>query len=140
VKIKIRYGALQDADGLEGMDRIAHKERKSWAIRSAREYREIIKDSEKRVIIAELDGRLIGYLHSMVKNNREIIWLEDIYVIKSYRKRGVAKKLVKKFVGMQRGKFRGIALLTPDRNVRIFERLGFKKSMNYMSMIFYRHK
>jgi len=66
------------------------------------------------------------------------ISLESIYGKKEYRNKGISNKLVSKLREYRKNnywkeKIQSIELLTEDKNIKIFEKLGFKKVMNYMT-------
>ncbi|MBI2045693.1 hypothetical protein HYT23_06550, partial [Candidatus Pacearchaeota archaeon] len=44
----------------------------------------------------------------------------------------VAKELIKEALKNWKGKSKSVVLLTADKNLRTFEKLGFKKTMNFM--------
>jgi predicted N-acetyltransferase YhbS len=136
--IQIRFAKAEDAKELEEIDKIAHRELKWWGMVKASEFKNIIRKSNKRLIVAVLEGTIIGYLHSRFdrEKDKKVVWIEDIYVLKEFRERHIAKKLISFFIKLHKSKAEGVALLTGDRNVKIFEKLGFEKSMNYMSIIF----
>jgi predicted acetyltransferase len=51
---------------------------------------------------------------------------------KEYRKKGIAKKLIDSILKKWQNKSKSIVLLTSNKNTKIFNRLGFKKAMNFM--------
>lgn len=86
------------------------------------------------VIVAELNGKIIGLLLLGVSyrfdNACPSAWIENLFVLKSFRGYGVATRLVKfaKELAQQRG-CKGLSLIVGLRNlagVRFYRRCGFQ--------------
>ena len=131
--IKITWATTKDVDKLYDLDKIAHKENKFWNVQTKASFRKIIKKSKFLTIIAFNNNKPVGYLQSGMKNTKIHLWIENIFVVKKYRKKGIARLLVKRFTSHWKSRVENIVLITSDRNLRIFKRLGFKKEMNYMN-------
>jgi len=65
-------------------------------------YNEALENSDKSsVFIAEDNGKIVGFLKADVEQidhfflNPQIIYLDDIFVLPEYRRKGIAKTLVK---------------------------------------------
>jgi ribosomal protein S18 acetylase RimI-like enzyme len=138
--IKLSWVTADDIDGLVKLDKIAHKENKFWNIQSKAQFKKVVKRSKFLTIIAKNNQTPIGYLQSGLKNTKLHVWIDDIYVIKEFRKKGIAKMLVNKFVNHWKNKVNYIVLITEDKNIKIFEKLGFEKEMNYMGYKYSRGK
>jgi N-acetylglutamate synthase-like GNAT family acetyltransferase len=121
----VRKATPKDAKYLAQIDKQAQKEIKGWHPRSSKEFHKIVKG----VFVAVQEKNIVGYAN--VRKEAGKLWLEDIYVVKGLRKNGIAKRLLKKIKGTRDVH---IVLLAADRNKKIFERLGFKKTMNYMEL------
>ncbi len=130
--IKISWATFDDMEDWVALDKLAHKENRNWLIGSRSGYRKMIRKSKFLMLMARCDGKLVGYLQSGLRNTKEHLWIEDITVVKEFRKRGIAKLMVNKFVRHWKSRAGAIVLITSDNNMKIFERLGFKKEMNYM--------
>lgn len=61
------------------------------------------------------------------------LWIEDVYVLPDYRKRRVAKTMLTKSLSIWKD-IQSASLLTPNKNIKIFNKMGFKRVMNYMSL------
>ena len=117
------------------LDRIAHKEFSWWIPNNAKFFRKFLGNKNNQILIAEKDGMIIGYLGLEFNKGRKSTWLNEIYVIKKERKNYIAKKLVKEALRNWKKKSKSIVLLTADRNLEIFEKLGFQKTMNFMELV-----
>ncbi|MDO8509393.1 MAG: GNAT family N-acetyltransferase [Nanoarchaeota archaeon] len=134
--IKIRFAKKDDAQGLAELDRIAHKELENWVPNNKADFMKIIRKFKDSLVVAKKDNNIIGYLSLRLDKDSGWIWIENIYIINSLRKKGIAKDMIKKATHYLRRKHsRRIVLLTPDRNLAIFSKLGFKKTMNFMEFI-----
>jgi ribosomal protein S18 acetylase RimI-like enzyme len=130
--IKISWATINNVKDLVELDTIANKEKRWWEIQSKNKFGKVIKKSKFLTIIAKIDQKPIGYLQSGLKNTQVHVWIDNIYVVKEFRKKGIAKLLVNKFVNHWKRKDNNIVLITADSNLKVFEKLGFKKQMNYM--------
>ena len=135
-KISLVMAGSRDAAELAIIDMIAHSEDKNWGCRSKFEFSNIIGSRNRRVILAAVDGDTVGYVHAILKGTakKRYMWIEDIYVVKSFRRLDIARKLIDFATKSFEAKIDFVALLTFNRNVGIFRKLGFKRTMNYMSM------
>jgi len=133
MKIKINYARISDSKELAKIDVIGNKELRGWEPNSQSDFIKIIKKAKYAIIIARVHEKIVGYLTSRLDRDSKWIWVEDVYVLKSYRKSNVAKELVKKLVNYWKKKSkRNIILLTGEKNLKIFNKMGFKKTMNFM--------
>lgn len=124
MQITIRKTTAKDVKDLVQIDKQAKKEIKGWHPRSSKEFHKIIRG----VFVAVQKKNIVGYAN--IRKEAGKLWLEDIYVVKEFRREGVAKHLLKKIKGTNKH----LVLLTANRNKKIFERLGFRKTMNYMEL------
>ncbi len=133
-KIKIEYARLKDAKELADIDKIGNLEFKGWSPNTVSDFTEIIKKSKQNIILARANNKIIAYLSSRKDKDSRWLWLEDLYVLKSWRRKGVAKMLIKELLKYHHNNApkRKIVLLTADRNLDIFMKLGFHKTMNFM--------
>jgi len=85
-------------------------------------------------LVAELDGRLIGYaiFFSTFSTfiGRAGIWLEDLYVKESFRKQGVGKKLLKAVGSVAEarnsGRYEWCVLDWNQNAINLYEQMGGK--------------
>jgi predicted GNAT family acetyltransferase len=130
--IKISWAKVSDANDLERLDKIAHKEKKWWEIQSKNDFKKVINESAFLTLIVREDDKPIAYLQSGLRNTKKHLWIENIFVINEFRRKGIAKLLVDKFTSYWLTRVDNIVLITADTNLKIFEQLGFRKEMNYM--------
>lgn len=131
-KISLSFATAKDAQMLNLFDHEAHKQMKWWGIRPESKYQRLLrKVSRHRVILARHQGRLIGYLYARIKKEGRL-WIEDVYVLPDYRKQRIAKRMITKSLRIWKG-IETASLLTTNKNVKVFNKMGFKRVMNYMS-------
>lgn len=130
--VTISWAKMNDIADLEAIDRIAHNENRFWETQSRADFGRVIRKSGFLTLIARQNGNVVGYLQSGHRNTKKHMWIENVMVLKEFRKQGIARRLVNRFISHWRKKVDYIVLITPDHNVEVFERLGFEKEMNYM--------
>ncbi len=132
--MNIEYAKLKDVVELAKMDLIAYSEFKGWSPNSKSDFRNIIKKSKQPIILAKEKRNIVGYASLRIDKKKKWVWLENLYVLKEWRKKGVARYLIKGIINYHHKKTpkKGVVLLTADRNLDIFKKLGFQKTMNFM--------
>ena len=133
--MNIRKATPKDCSALERINLIAQKERGWWIPQNARFYKKFLKKNSNDVLVAYDDNNLIGFLSLEYNKEQKSVWINDVFVIPAARKRGVAKKLVELAIKRWKNKSKSIVLLTSDNNVPIFEKIGFKKKLNFMELV-----
>jgi len=128
----IREADVEDVRNLVMIDIAASREIKQWFPQSGKELRTSLKKPDFLFILAAEDKEVVGYLESEYDREKRAVWIKNIYVLKEFRKKGIARLLVKKCISSWKKRASNFILLTADRNLKTFERLGFKKTMNYM--------
>ena len=100
-------------------------------------FEQIDKDSNHELIVAELDGEMVGALHlmflpSISYRGRLRAQVESVRVDTKYRDQGIGSELMKWTIERTRGKGAHVVQLTTHRSRedahRFYERLGFAKS------------
>ena len=135
MEIKILFARITHAKDLAKIDKIANEEFKWWHLSTENHFEKAIRKSKYLIVVAKDGDKIVGYLEANFKDDKKTIWIENIYTIKKSRNRKIAKRLLGAFVKHWKCKVDNIVLLTADRNKMTFERLGFKKTMNYMELI-----
>ncbi len=135
MNLNIRWAASSDVNSLLKLDTIAHKEFPEWWDRiSKNELKAVIGRSKFNVMVAIVDGKTVGFTRGLLaKCEGGNLLLDDEFVVKVYRGKGIGKKMMKIFLAKWKGKAKLATLYTKDFNVKKFERMGFKKKMNTMS-------
>ncbi|MEK6933675.1 MAG: GNAT family N-acetyltransferase [Nanoarchaeota archaeon] len=131
----VRKATTRDANSLDELDRSAWEEIKNWSLQTKQNFKRSLKNQKFYFLIASEDKKDVGYLESEYDKEKDAVWLKNIYVLKKFRKKNIARYLIKKCCDYWKKKIDLILLLTADRNLEIFERLGFNKTMNYMVRI-----
>lgn len=130
--MKTEIAKIGDAKELEKIDEIGGRELPNWLPNKKNDFIKLIK--KKSIIVAKENNKILGYLSCRPDKESRWLWLEDVYVLKNFRNKGIAGLLVKEVIKYKNKKFpkRKLVLLTSDRNVKIFNKLRFKKTMNFM--------
>lgn len=120
----IRGGEKSDLSKLEELDKIANKETKWWQPLSKSDFLRIIKSKNLLYIVEEKEA-IIAYLSGEIKGKQLI--LENVFVRKEYRKRGIANKLIKRFIlDWKKKNVKEMRLDCPERLRDFYEKLGFR--------------
>ena len=116
------------------LDRLGHNELNGWSPNSKIDFAKILRKSPKSIVVARENNKIIGYASSRADKESKWLWLEDVYVLKNKRKKGVARKLLNKIVEYKKKVMpsRKLVLLTADINLKVFQKIRFKKTMNFM--------
>ncbi|HMQ02294.1 MAG TPA: GNAT family N-acetyltransferase [Pyrinomonadaceae bacterium] len=107
-------------------------------------YLDRIGSDSASILVAESDEKIVGfaYLEFQERNYEELVdrgvWLHDIYVEESFRKRGAGRELMQAAI-TSAAKLGGSKLLlsTASRNDagrRFFESFGFRPTMTEMTL------
>ena len=130
--IKIDFASVKDIKELSEIEKTINKEHSWWIITRKYEFRQLI--DKKRIVVAKQEGVIAGYANFKKPTGKKekFIWLEDIYVKKEFRKRHVARAII--YYIIKHFDIKHMALLTPNRNMKIFKKMGFKKSVNWMNL------
>ncbi len=128
--IKYRKSKIKDIKELIELDKVANKEISWWDILSYNQFLKLHK--EKAIFVVEDNNKIIGYLSSKIKkeNKEEIVYLENMFVLKEYRKKNVARGLINLFIKDNQNK--KLKLHAPRRLERFYKKFGFKT--NYITM------
>lgn len=144
--IRIRVADKEDAPSLEGIDNAWKEESISSGLipRTQKKFLKIIKEGAV-VVVAENDGKVIGYTCGVVKKaarpspngKNQYLDLDSAYVLKQYRNRGIGKRLVKKLIDITKKKNLDTIWLTADslelqRLINFYKCLNFKTSYIHM--------
>lgn len=121
--VEIRKAKKEDLKCLIELDKEANKEISWWSPLNKKEFQKFLKNNG--LYVAEIDKKIISY--QSVKKEKEILILEDVYVKKEHRKKGIAKKLIEKVISdFKKYKIKQIKFNCPERLRGFYEKLGFK--------------
>ena len=130
----IRKAELKDAKDLEDINHLAKNETGWWIPQNENFYERFLRTRNNEIQIAYDGTKIVGFVSIEYNPQRKSIWINDIYVNSEYREKGIAKQLIEEVLKNWKEKSKSIALFTADRNLSIFEKLGFKKTMNFMEL------
>ncbi|MEK6825811.1 MAG: GNAT family N-acetyltransferase [Nanoarchaeota archaeon] len=130
--INIRRATLPDAKALASLDALARREMRVWALQKEKDFVHSLNKKDSYFLIA-LEGKsFVGYIETEFDAPKEIVWIKNIFVIKKYRKKKIARQMIQQITHYWKKNTKLIVLLTADRNLKIFNKLGFRKTMNYL--------
>ena len=98
MKIKIRPGKFSDC---KAMYNILNKTPQLLGIKGQENYslgwvkRAVRKNKETVVLVADHGEKVVGFIIMSVSANLATAYLEDLFVIKEYRRKGIGAKLIK---------------------------------------------
>lgn len=96
-----------------------------------KEFLEILKDKKTLLLVVEENKKLIGYMHSTFFKNiyRKLGYIGDIFVLKEFRRKGIATKLINEFIKILKNKrYEKITLSVNIKNknaIHLYEKLRF---------------
>lgn len=92
----------------------------------------IISSKKEVILVAELKDKIVAYIHGMIFKNlySKGGWVEDIFVLREYRKRGIATDLINEFIALLNKKgYKKIHLSVNVKNKKalsLYKKLGFE--------------
>jgi len=123
--MEIRKATLKDKDQIIKLvkkfySRSSPKTVKAWE----KTYKRIIK----LIFVAEINKKIVGFIACSTKQNS--IYIDDLYVLKKYRKKGVATSLMK-FISSVKKRLKKKYIIGNVRRkdkpaIRFYKKIGFK--------------
>jgi GNAT superfamily N-acetyltransferase len=111
----------------------------SFAVEHAafqRAFEVLLTDAHARLIVAEQDGQVIGYLlgflHATFYANGPVAWVEEISVSESARRQGVGRLLVQDFERWAAECHAKLVALATRRATMFYQTLGYEESATYL--------
>ena len=132
--IEYRKSRKTDLKLLVDLDKQANKEISWWKPLT---YSQFLKIHSNYSIFLAIDNKqIIGYLSTEIKkqNKEEVLFLDNIFVLKEYRKKGISKNLIFMFLEEYKRKYSKIKLYSPTSLERFYKKFGFKSK--YITMVF----
>ena len=108
------------------------KKLKDEEIKIKKEFNDFLKSPKKLFFIIENENEVLGYLIGTFLSNvwKKSIYLDDVFVKKTFRRKGFASKLIKEFIKKGRQKRINEIRLGVDiknkRAIELYKKLGFK--------------
>jgi len=100
-----------------------------------RSYPALLASTQARLLVAEADGRIIGYLlgvdHQTFFANGRVAWVEEITVEEAWRRRGVGVSLMRAFERWARARECRLVALATRRAAAFYTAIGYEDSAVY---------
>jgi len=94
-----------------------------------------LKDADSFVAVAEIDGKLVGYIagdaHETFYAGGKTAWVDEIFVVESERRRGIGRELMAEFEDWAAGGRCRLVGLATRGATSFYEELGFDTSAGY---------
>ncbi len=131
--LEYRKSRKTDLKVLVDIDKIANKEISWWTPLSLNQFIKI--HTKYSIYLAINNHKIIGYLSTDIKrqNKEDVLFLDNLFVLKEYRKEGVAKKLIDLFIKENKSKFSKIKLYSPKSLENFYKKFNFKTK--YVTMV-----
>ena len=104
-----------------------------------RAFRRILADRDACLLVAELDGSVIGYLlgfdHLTFFANGPVSWVEEIAVASPLRRNGVGRALMTRFEGWAASRGSRLVALATRRAGEFYSALGYDESASYFRKV-----
>lgn len=127
-----QYSRLKKEDIAEYSKIIKQKIKVAQDTQIKKEFDGILKSKDHLILVAETNKELIGYLTGSITKN---IWqhsgyIDDVFVIKDFKRKGIATKLMKTFMKIiKTKKIKKCRLGVNTKNkkaIKLYKKLGFK--------------
>jgi GNAT superfamily N-acetyltransferase len=125
------------------LDKLASEEIKWWEVTPRKEFIELNKNGF--IYSVHYKNMIVGFVRMSVPltkgqnktlKNEKMIELEDLYVLKEYRKKGIATKALKEVITNTRKQgFDKIILNLPKKLEHFYKAFGFKTNFVNMSLM-----
>lgn len=100
-----------------------------------RSFLDLIETGEAFVLVADLDGRVSGYLlgftHPTFFANGPVAWVEEIAVRSELRRRGLGAQLMAEFENRAAAAGARLVALATRRAASFYEAIGYEPSATY---------
>ena len=98
-------------------------------------FNEIITENDSICLVAEIEEKIIGYLigfdHRAFFANGRVSWVEEIYVVENFRRRGIGKKLMDEFEEWNLKRGSKLIALATRRASDFYSAIGYEESATY---------
>jgi GNAT superfamily N-acetyltransferase len=142
---KVRKVELKDLKGIMRLAKVANKENKWWALETEAELKKIHAADKNMLWVAEENNGFVGFLvgdliekKNLVGEKAKVPEVASIFVLQSYRRKGIASKLLKAFESNLKPRyFSGkkrylLAHAVSNSSYNVFKKLGFKQEVHLM--------
>lgn len=98
-------------------------------------FREVMNKEDAVCLVAEVEGKIVAYLigfdHVAFYANGRVSWVEEIYTLEEYRKKGIGRELMLKFEEWSLKRGAKLVALATRRAADFYESLGYTDSAAY---------
>ena len=105
-----------------------------------RAFRDATARRDACVLVAERDGRIVGYLlgfeHPAFFANGRVAWIEEVAVAAGLRRGGIGRALVTAFERWARSRRARLVALATRRAGAFYRALGYEESATYFRKVF----
>ena len=140
----IRRFKKEDVEQLIVLSKKSAEELIGWKPESKNFFLKLAKKDKDMIWVAEDKDKIVGYLvgdkikrSNILGEKNEGIELATVFIIKEFRKKGIATKIIKQFekVMKQRGE-KGIFCYANEKSVNLLKSLGYKQTCFYIQKRF----
>jgi len=144
INMIIRRFKKEDAGELVKLSSKSAEELTGWEPESKSFFLKLANKDRDMTWIAEDKGKIIGYLvgdklkrTNILGEKTEGIELATVFVLKEFRKKGIATKLIKQFEKiMKQRKEKGIFCYANEKSIDVLKSLGYKQTCFYLQKMF----
>ena len=134
----IRKFKIKDAESLANLSKLSSKEI-GLERETAKDFIKLFNRSKNLIWIAEEKNKIVGFLYGDfvlkkgILESKKSLELAVIYILKEYRSRGIAKKLVKKFLNSWKNTDHKIVFSFANKKaLNLLKSFGFKEKHYYL--------
>jgi GNAT superfamily N-acetyltransferase len=92
----------------------------------------LINDSATHFILAEINNVIVGYClcynHYTLYANGKVAWVEEIFVLEEYRRKGIARRLMNEMEKWARSRDSKLIALATRRAREFYLSIGYEES------------
>jgi ribosomal protein S18 acetylase RimI-like enzyme len=140
----IRRLKKDDTEQLITLSKKSVEELTGWEPESKTFFLKLVKKDKDMVWVAEDKDKIVGYLVgdklkriNILGEKSEGIELATVFVLKEFRKKGIATKLIKQFEKvMKQRKEKGIFCYANEKSINLLKSLGYKQTCFYLQKMF----
>lgn len=132
--IEYRKSRKTDLKNFVELDKKANKEISWWKPLTYSQFLKI--HSNYSIFLSIENKKIIGYLSTDIKkqNKEDVLFLDNLFVLKEYRNKGISKNLIFMFLEEYKRKYSKIKLYSPTSLEKFYKKFGFKTK--YITMVF----
>lgn len=124
--ILLRKSSLKDYSSIVGKKLTITKKQ------IQKEFYDILKNKKRFLFLIEESGNVVGFLigNTFISAYNDIGYIDDLFILRNYRRKGFASKLINKFIKiLKKKKIKLIRLGVNPKNkiaIKLYNKIGFK--------------